>query len=216
MKKIFSLLLLVSFSLISCEDDHTHFGSGRAMTETRFVKPFTKVKSEGVFDVTIIQGPEQSVEITADDNIIGFVKTKVVKNELHLSLKNDGYHGVTLKARITVPQLNSIVNSGTGNMEISGFSENGMFKIVNSGTGHIQLAGNAQSLSIFNEGTGKIQGFQFNVDEADVKNLGSGQIEVHCSEHLKVDIEGNGNVFYKGHPTLQVNIKGSGSILNSN
>lgn len=216
MKKIIGLLSLVSLSLISCENDDAYFGSGRAVTETRFVESFTKVKSEGVFDVTITQGLEQSLEITADDNIIGHVKTTVANNELRLSLKNDGYHDITLKARITIPQLNSLVNSGTGNMEISGFTENGLFKISNSGTGHIKIAGKAQSLSVFNEGTGKIQGFQFDVNEAEVKNLGSGQIEVHCSEHLKVNIQGNGNVLYKGNPTLQVNIKGSGSVLNSN
>lgn len=216
MEKISYLLLLMTFSLISCENDHAYFGSGRAVTETRFVGSFTKVKSESVFDVTITQGPEQSVEITADDNIIGHVKTTVANNELRLSLKNDGYHDVTLKARITVPQLNSLVNSGTGDMEISGFTENGLFKISNSGTGHIKITGKAHSLSVFNEGTGKIQGFQFDVNEAEVKNLGSGQIEVHCSKHLKVNIEGNGNVLYKGNPTLQVNIKGSGNVLNSN
>lgn len=215
MKKIIGSTVIVLLFL-SCQNDQMHFGSGRAVTETRTLDPFTKVKSEGVFDVTITQGPEQSVEITADDNIIGFVKTRVVNNELRLSLKNDGYHEVTLKARITVPRLNGLNNSGTGHIEMTGFSEDGAFKMVNSGTGHIKMAGSANSLSVYNEGTGSVQGFHFNVKEADVKNLGSGQIEVHCSEHLKVDIEGSGKVFYKGQPSLQVDITGSGSVVRAN
>ncbi len=210
------LPIAICLFLVSCQEHDAIFGSGRAVTETRAVNNFTKVKSEGVFDVTITQGLEQSVEITADDNIIGLVKTSVVNNELRLSLKNDGYHNVTLKARITIPHLNGLTNSGTGNMDVSGVSENGAFKVVNSGTGDIRITGNANSLSIYNEGTGSFQGFDFIVKDADIENIGAGLIEVNCSESLKVAIEGSGKAFYKGHPSLQVDIKGSGSVVNAN
>src|SRR5690606_11582693 len=142
------------------------FGSGRADTEIRTVNNFAKVKSEGDFDVTIIQGLEQSVEVTADDNTMALAKTSVVNNDLPVYLRNDGYHNVTHKDRITVPHLNGLTNSGTGNMDVSGVSENGAFKVVNSGTGDIRITGNANSLSIYNEGTGSFQGFDFIVKDA--------------------------------------------------
>lgn len=215
MKKLIYLPLIFLF-LFSCQEDGAFFGSGRAVTETRTVSNFTKVKSEGVFEVTITQGLVQSVEITADDNIIGRVKTTVVDNELRLSLKNDGYNRVTLKARITVPRLNGINNSGTGNMDVAEVSENGHFKVVNSGTGDIKLIGKAISLSVYNEGTGSFKGFEFKVEDGDVENLGSGNVEVNCSDNLKVKIEGSGKVFYNGNPSLQVHITGSGSVINAN
>lgn len=215
MKKLIYLPLIVFLFLNSCQEDDAIFGSGRAVTETRTVSNFTKVKSEGVFEVTITQGPVQSVEITADDNIIGRVKTAVVDNELRLSLKNDSYNSVTLKARITVPQLNGLSNSGTGSMDVREVLESHL-KVVNAGTGDIKITGKANSLSIYNEGTGSFQGFEFTVKDGDVENLGSGNIEVNCSENLKVEIEGSGKVFYKGNPSLQVDITGSGSVVNAN
>lgn len=216
MKNLIYVPIIVFLSLISCQDDDMIFGSGRAVTETRTVENFTKVKSEGVFEVTITQGDVQSVTITADDNIIGRVKTTVVDNELRLSLKNDGYNRITLKANITVPRLIGLNNSGTGNIDVFQVSENGLFKVVNSGTGDIKIDGSANSLSIYNEGTGRFRGFGFMVKDVEVKTMGTGDIEVNCSENLKVDIEGTSKVYYKGNPEIQVDIKGSGGLVNAN
>ncbi len=216
MKKLFYFSLFVFISLVSCQEDDMIFGSGRAVSESRTVSDFSKVKSEGVFEVTITQGPIQSLEITADDNIIGRVKTTVINDELRLYLKNDGYNRVTLKAKITVPRLTGLSNSGTGSMDVKGFSESGQFKVVNSGTGNIKIDGSANSLSVYNEGTGRFRGFGFMVKNGEVKNLGSGNVEVNCSESLNVKIEGSGNVSYKGNPTVQVDIEGSGNVINAN
>lgn len=216
MKKFINLSLFISFLFMSCSGDDMVFGSGRPVTETRSVASFSKVKSEGVFDVIIMQGETQSLQITADDNVMALVKAKVVDNELQLSLKNDGYHGVTLKAQITVPRLNKLTNSGKGNIEAMDFAEDGNFRIVNSGTGDIRLTGSATSLSIYNEGTGKINGFEFMVKSCAVENVGSGNIEVNCSENLKVEIEGSGKVFYKGSPTIEIDVTGSGSVISAN
>ncbi len=216
MKKSFFLALPIILLLSSCSNDDNVFGSGRLISETRNVENFSKVKSEGVFEVSITQGNSQSVEITADDNIIARVKTTVVDNELRLFLKNDGYHHLTLKAKITVLNLNGLTNSGTGSMNVKQIAENGHFKVVNSGTGDIRIDGNANRLSVYNEGTGHFRGFEFIVKDGDVENLGSGTVEVNCSDNLKVDIEGSGDVFYKGSPVLEVKIKGSGSVVKVN
>src|SRR5690606_18988491 len=112
--KNFIYLPILCLFLISCQEDDMIFGSGRPVSESRTVSSFTKVKSEGVFEVTITQGPIQSVVITADDNIIGRVKTTVIDNKLLLFLNGDGYNHLTLNAKITVPRLNGVTNSGTG------------------------------------------------------------------------------------------------------
>jgi hypothetical protein len=216
MKNFIYLPMFIYLFLVSCQDDDMIVGSGRIVTENRALGDFTKVRSEGVFEVTITQGPVQSVEISADDNIIGQVKTTVTNNELRLSLKNDGYNRVTLKAKITVPQLNSLNNSGTGSMAVNQISESGHFKVRNSGTGNIKINGNATSLSVYNEGTGRFKGFDFMVKDAEVETIGTGDVEVNCSDNLKVTIEGSSKVYYKGNPILDVHINGSGSTVNAN
>ncbi len=67
----------------------------------------------------ITQGDFQSVEIIADDNIIHKVKTNVVNNELRLYLDDDDNYGdIFVQVNIIVPSINSIKNSGTGNIAI--------------------------------------------------------------------------------------------------
>jgi len=83
MKRIIISISILLFSVSACTKD-TIVGSGTPISEFRNVTDFTKVSSEGVFEVAITQGDVQSVEIIADDNIIHRVKTEVVDNELRL------------------------------------------------------------------------------------------------------------------------------------
>lgn len=85
-EKVIYVLMIVNYVLFSCEADDVVSGSGNLITETRTVSVFNKVSSIGVFDINITQGNFQSVEIIADDNIIDYVTTKVVNNELLLYL----------------------------------------------------------------------------------------------------------------------------------
>ena len=74
--------------LASCTDDDKINGSGNMVTETREVSEFTKVSSEGVFEVNITEEDTQSVEVTADNNIMPYVNTNVSSNQLGLYLKD--------------------------------------------------------------------------------------------------------------------------------
>jgi hypothetical protein len=208
-------ICILLFSLTACTKD-TIAGSGTPISEFRNVADFTKVSSEGVFEVTITQGDLQSVEITADDNIIQRVKTEVVDNELRLYLDDRNYKDISLKANIVSERINGIENMGIGNVVISNVDEGGNFNVYNSGTGDISITGRAESLTVKNEGDGKFKGFQFIVSNCNVEIVGSGDCEVHATSTLNVDIEGSGDVYYKGAPTIEANISGLGKVINAN
>ena len=211
------ILMLLVFTTSCSDDDDTIFGSGNLTTETRTVDTFTKINSEGVFEVTVTQGIAQSVEITADDNIIGLVRTSISNNELRLRLNdNYNYRDVTVRANITVVNLNGITNSGIGDMHIHNVDNNGAFSIDNEGTGNIEIDGTSTNLSIKNQGSGDILGFDFLVNDCNVDIEGSGDVKISCSDNLDVDIEGSGNVYYKGTPTVNATITGSGQVVQSN
>lgn len=204
-------------TVISCSNDDLIIGSGSPTSEFRSVSNFSKINSEGVFDITITQGSVQSVEIIADDNIIHKVKTNVVSNELRLYLDDDNnYRDIILEVNIIVPSINSVKNSGVGNISILDVDTINNFNVLNSGTGTISIAGAAESLTLENEGSGKFNGFQFSVSTCDVEIIGSGDCEVNAINQLHVDIEGSGDIYYKGSPDIDANISGSGKIINAN
>ena len=215
MKRITISICILLFTLTACTKD-TIEGSGSPISEIRNVANFTKVSSEGVFEVTITQGDVQSVEVTADDNIIQRVKTEVVDNELRLYLDDHNYKDISLKANIVAQRINGIENTGIGNFAVSNVDEDGNFNVYNSGTGNISIEGNAESLIIQNEGDGKFNGFQFTVSNCSVEIIGSGDCEVHPASTLNVDIEGSGNVYYKGTPGIETHISGSGKVIDAN
>ncbi len=207
------VLLLAIFS--SCSKD-TIFGSDVISSEFRTIESFTKVSSEGVFQVNIIQGETQSVEVIANNNIIHKVKTKVVNNELRLYLDNNNYRDIELQVNIMVPSINGIKNSGIGDISILDVDTTDDFNVYNSGTGDITIEGIAKGLTIKNEGTGKFEGFLFAVEDCNVKIIGSGDCEVSVTNDLNVRIEGSGDVYYLGTPIIETNITGSGKIMNAN
>jgi len=210
-------ILAICLLFSSCDTENTINGSGNLTTESRDVDLFTKVSSQGVFEVTINQSNSQGVEITADDNIMKRVRTKVVNNELQLYLDEEfNYSGITLKANISATGLNGLINSGAGNMDVADVDESGAFSIGNFGSGNITIEGSASSLSINNEGSGNIRAFDFFVDNCSVEIEGSGSLEIHCSETLDIIIEGSGNVYYKGNPSIDTTISGSGRVIDAN
>ena len=209
-------IVLILILLTSCTKDSVS-GSGELTSEFRNVANFTKVSSEGVFEVLITQGAPQSVEITGDDNILPEVKTTVVGNELQLYLDDDhNYKDITLKVNIIVPSITSIENSGIGNISILGVDTADNFNVRNSGTANISIEGSAKSLTLENEGTGKFKGFLFAVDDCDVTIVGSGDCEINSANTLNVHIEGSGDVHYIGSPTIEADITGSGQVINEN
>lgn len=216
MKSIIYLPMVLLVILISSCSKDTIIGSGNLTTELRDVSNFTEVSSEGIFEVIITQGDSQSVEIIANDNIIQKVKTIVIDNELRLYLEGHNYKEINLWANIVVPRINSIKNNGIGNVLILNVENNDNFKVYNSGTGNISMEGSADGLTLRNEGSGNFYGFQFSTEDCNVNIIGSGDCEINCENNLKVGIEGSGDIYYIGSPSITSNISGSGKIINSN
>jgi len=214
MRRLF-LIAIIAITLASCsKDDYT--GSGNTVSEFRDVHLFTKINSEGTFVVNITQGPTQSLEIIANDNIIGRVKTTVSDGRLKIYLEDGNYKNTYLEANITMADLNGIKNEGTGDITVFELQSAGTMEIENIGTGNIAIAGYTDNLTIVKEGSGTINCAEFMAANIDLRIDGSGDSEVYCTESLNVNIEGSGNVYYKGSPSVTIDISGSGQVIPMN
>ena len=215
-KTILKGALLCGVLMASACSNEVYIGSGELRSEARDVPSFNRVSSEGVFEVHIVQGTQQSVSITGDHNILHKVRTEVVNNELRLYLDRDDYRNITLRADIVTPSLIGLRNSGVGDMYVHEINQAGTFRILNSGTGDIRLDGQAASLEVDNAGNGNINAFQLAVLDCSIDIEGAGDVEVRCDEQLDVEISGSGDVYYQGTPEIEVDISGSGRVINSN
>ncbi|HDL02182.1 MAG TPA: DUF2807 domain-containing protein [candidate division Zixibacteria bacterium] len=179
MKKILMLLVMLSFVTISYVDGFSLFnkgikGSGDLQTETRDVDNFERIKIAGSFDVFITVGKKQSVEIRFDDNLLDNIETEVHGKTLVLDSHKSYSSKRNCKIEITVPKLESVKLSGSGDIIIYEL-DNDFFEYELSGSGDLSAEGKVKDLEIYLSGSGDI--FYYGTPKKiDTKITGSGSI----------------------------------------
>ncbi len=240
MKKVILLSTLIVLFIISCSDDETYTGEGPIITEEIIVEDFSGIEAIGSMEVIISEGVEQKVEVTGHANIIDRLETTVSNGIWKIKLEDGSYKNADLIFNIVMPRLNSAIIVGSGEILINDFSSNEDVYIGIIGSGDIQIdenngcanlvidiegSGNITAKGGFDDienldleiiGSGSFDGFPVEADQVIIDIVGSGDCSITAIVGLKVDIDGSATVSYKGDPTIESNISGSGKIINSN
>jgi len=155
--------LLLLLTLVSCSNDDDFIGSGNIISENREVASFTKIDNSTSINMIISEGPVQEVEVSADDNIIGF------EDLLLLGVDNEGSGNITLSGSGTSLDLK---NSGSGSYKGFGFvAEN--CSVANSGSGDCEI-NCTSTLDGTNSGSGNI--LYTGMPNVNISNTGSGEV----------------------------------------
>jgi len=226
--------LLTLGSLVGCiGGDIT--GSGNLETQEFNFSDFTKVEAHNGFQVEITKSSTFSVEITADDNVHKYIEVTNSGDTLRIRLElglGRNYSSVTLRAKITMPDLYRIDLSGGSHASITGFSSSHDFSVELSGgsrvTGDItagdadfdlsggsqvDLEGSADDLVVNGSGGSQLDLEAFSVDNADINLSGGGRATVNVDGILDVDLSGGSHVEYVGEPTLgDIDLSGDSTV----
>ena len=113
--------LIVSLVLmVGCEG--VVVGSGDLKTETYNFSDFTTIEAHKGFQLELTRSSTFSVEITTDDNLIEYLEVDKSGTTLKISLQqNRLYTSATLRAKITMPDLNRLDLSGGSQADVTGF-----------------------------------------------------------------------------------------------
>jgi hypothetical protein len=172
-------------------------GTGSVTSETLYLPDFSRISMEGADNVFISYGDEQRVEVTGHPNIIRRIETEVVNDTWYIELERGNYGRYELTYYITLPTLEKVTNTGSGNATIS----------TPMVTDHLEV----QLM-----GSGSFFGFPLSTETCQVDIVGSGICEISVQEHLDAILEGSGSVFYKGNPSIREDVTGSGRVVNAN
>ncbi len=231
--KQFSFFVLLLLAATGCIDDFTIRGNGVEATEARTVPVFNTVMSAGDFEVTISKGDQLELQVNAEENILPYIETSVSDNTLLIDIP--GWHNVKhrlpMNVFITVPELEGVKQSGSGNITAGYFSTDKMELFISgsgsvstvvdanilnatiSGSGWILVAGDSNQSDFSISGSGNIDGSKLIVNYCNANISGSGNVQVHAEKSLYARISGSGNVYYTGTPGIEVNISGSGKVI---
>lgn len=205
----------------------------------RDVPSFSEISLRVPAKLHVEQGKTQSVEIVAKSSTLEELITEVKGRELiiRFSAKNYLWKDFTpgkIEIFITVPEVNALSVSGSGDIINDGPIETRILdlavsgsgdillddlkaervKASISGSGNIRISGNgtAEDLSVNSSGSGNFKGIDFNAQDVKVKLAGSGNAEVSAVKNLNVRAAGSGNVTYKGNPLIDQSVVGSGRV----
>jgi hypothetical protein len=236
MKRYFTLLIVIaaiSTALLSSCRFECKRGSGNPATENRKVTDFKKIKIDGGYKLNLKQDSSLTVTVTADDNLLKYIKTEVSGNELHI---NTGHKNLC-------PNGDIVINVGVHNLEAietSGAVEiNGIGKLVThdidlkfsgstkinleldaanihtegSGASEINLKGQASSHTVNFSGDGSLHAFDLVTGNYTISTSGSSDCEINVLHDLNVQSSGASSIKYKGNPAHVNNDKSGSSTI---
>lgn len=228
-------LLLVTAGLTGCigvSDWRTVRGSGNTLVETRDVSRFDRVSVSGAGELTILQGPEESLTIEADDNLLPLIHSDVANGHLSIGPKNVNLRpSQTIRYQLRVRSLGelhlsgsvqaraeglkadrlSVSISGSGNMSVAHLDTKALTTQI-SGSGSMTAAGQADRQNIHISGSGNHRAPELKSSQAEAHISGSGHASLWVLESLNAHISGSGGVDYRGRPSVDSHVSGSGRV----
>ena len=204
----------------------------RSASEVRELKPFSQIEVSGPYQIILTQGETEHIQISASDDVINQIITKVEGNELKIyhrgKLNDPGSITITVQFRklneITcngsvqlltgIPmksdQLDVNLNgSSTATLELTA----GVVEVDIAGSSNITLSGQTEKLDLVISGSGKVTATSLQSKNCNVEINGSGKAAVNTNSQLSVTIAGSGAVSYYGEPQVTRNITGSGTVV---
>ncbi|MEP0898477.1 MULTISPECIES: GIN domain-containing protein [Leptolyngbya] len=174
---------------------------------------FSSISFKSVGKVTVQQTGKESLTITADDNILPLLESRVANNILYLALAKDSKMNPTqpIKFVIEVKSLESLSTDGVGSVEAQGI-QGKRLAVAMDGVGEVAIAGSADTLDLSLSGVGSYQGEAFQTQQATVRNSGVGSAVVNVSQQLNADLSGVGSIEYVGSPQVRRSGKGLGNV----
>ena len=224
MKKIYlSSLIIISIAsvsiLSSCRFGCVK-GSGHQVTESHKVDDFTAIKISGGFKVNLKQDSSKTVTITADDNLLKYIRSESDGNVLKIYTKKNFCGSGEIIINIGVKNLERIDGSGAVDFHSDGKLNTKDLAIKLAGAGkvdldltaanvttdgsgstEIDLKGQATSNRVDLTGNGDMHAFDFVVGTYDIHTTGASDCEINVLNSLNVNTTGASDIKYKGNPT---------------
>jgi hypothetical protein len=210
-------LLIIGLTLAGCNLITGVEGSGKIVTEKRTVSGFDSISLSGSGQLEVDQNGEESLSITADDNLLPLLTSEVEGTRLVLKVKSGSRLDPSKKIvyKVSAKKLNSLGCEGATSAVLRGIQTNEL-KLAISGSGDISADGVSDRQDVSIAGSGKYSGANLKSKSATISIAGSGDAVVAASETLDVKVAGSGSIKYIGEPKITQTIAGSGSIERQN
>ena len=238
-KKFFTLaLFIVAGSEFTTANAKSTVANNKIILtdDERQVSGFSGITISGRHNVYITMGNTESLRLEGDATAINEIETKVedgvlkIRNKKQMNTRswnNTGKVNIYIQAK----NLNNLVLSGSGDVEVNGkvksanlnntISGSGSIEVtmevenysaVISGSGEISAKGYAKNAKITIAGSGDFDGRNLKTSNSSAKVSGSGDISIIADKQLDAVVSGSGDIRYSGNASVNSTKSGSGNI----
>lgn len=235
-KSLLTLLLLLTFTISNAQFNKKIKGEGNVITKNISVSEYDAVSSAGIFKVTLVEGAEGNITLSAEENFFEYIDIYTENNKLKIEVKNNIQLNPSGKnsIEVTVPvqQINALSLAGSGSIVSNTVLNADNFKVSLAGSGSLEvkvqaqhtkasvagsgkmeLSGTTENLKVSVAGSGKTHAENLKADTVELSVAGSGHVTVYSSDAIKASVAGSGNVEYRGNPEIKdIKVSGSGKV----
>ncbi|MFB6248353.1 MAG: head GIN domain-containing protein [Salinibacter sp.] len=227
--------LLAGPASVAAQDASRQTRSVDAFTKVAFALPGTLHLRQGSTQSVELAGPSEAlsrVETVVED---GRLRVRAEEDGglsgLFDWFTDDSDETASIDVYVTMPTVEGVSVAGSGdiiaetpieteqlNAEIAGAG--GIEAEVTAtrltaniaGSGDLTLRGRADEVTVEIAGSGHLQAADLRVATAEVSTAGSGDAALHVTDRLSARLVGSGDVHYRGQPTVDTDIVGSGTV----
>ncbi len=205
---------LATFVLVLCgcgvlpvgpldDNETTITGSGNVVTEPRTVSGFTGVSLHGVARITIEQTSEETLTITAEDNLLPFLLSNVRDGRLILGLEENIKFETHAEIvyHLHVQNLSSIEINGVIYADAVGLDTESLDVDI-LGVSHLTASGRAPLQNVFLSGVSTYQAQALASEAVTIDGGGVITATVQVADLLTVRACGVGSIEYIGAPEV--------------
>lgn len=217
--RVIAVIILSAVVLSSCHIGCIE-GTGKKVTENRKLGNFKQIDISGEFDINLKQDSSMALSVSADDNIIKYIRTEVSGDKLRVYSRKNICSNQPVTINIGVKSLEEInsagvtkiasvgrINAGDLKMKFAGVTKVTMdlsaadVETLGSGSTELNLNGQAASHKVNISGVGELHALDFVVGNYDIKISGSGDSQINVLKSLKTHISGYSSIQYRGNPS---------------
>jgi hypothetical protein len=206
-----ALLLVACTSTIRIDDGVV--GTGSVIAEAREVDDdFDRVEVGGgiVLDVTV--GPETSVELQAQENLLPILRTEVSEGTLHV--RNTESYAATEPVRLTVtaPRIVGVSLSGAAVGTVDGLSADA-FDVELTGGAELTASGTTAELKLVASGGSSAHLGSLAAETATVELTGGCDAELAATDRVGGEASGGSTLRVDGGAAVDVDASGGSEVL---
>ena len=182
-------------------------GSGNLVSRSFDLRGFSRIEADSAAQVEVTRGEAFSVEVEVDDNLESRLDVAVVGSTLRIRLKSGPYRNPTLRAHVTMPELNG-ANLDGGSALRAELAGEDLAINLNGGT-RATLTGTAGRVTIDVDGASKALLGALEARDVKVSANGGARVEISASGSVTGQANGGATVVVSGSPS-SVNVTTDG------